>query len=142
MEESVTNTPEFKHNDPLLAVSPNYGVKRVVKNTHFLLGTSVGEIHINLTAIAIPTRYVSGYLYTGEAKDVASHAWVDVWLGFEIGWRSIDVTHTRPAARTYCQLAVGRDYLDAAPVRGVRQGGGENMQASVPVADSAGQQQQ
>jgi transglutaminase-like putative cysteine protease len=93
-------------------------------------------------AIGIPARYVSGYLYTGDANDAASHAWVDVWLGPEIGWQSMDVTHKRPAVRTYCRLAVGRDYLDAAPVRGVRQGGGgEKMEANVLVAESAQQQQ-
>jgi transglutaminase-like putative cysteine protease len=96
-------------------------------------------------SVGMPARYVSGYLYTGntgEADDAASHAWVDVWLGAEIGWQSIDVTHQRPAVRTYCRLAVGRDYLDAAPVRGVRQGGGgEKMEANVLVAESAQQQQ-
>jgi transglutaminase-like putative cysteine protease len=93
-------------------------------------------------ATGTPARYVSGYLYTGEASDVASHAWVDAWLGSEIGWQSIDVTNRRPAVRTYCRLAVGRDYLDAAPVRGVRQGGGgERMEANVLVAESAQQQQ-
>jgi transglutaminase-like putative cysteine protease len=92
-------------------------------------------------AVGMPARYVSGYLYTGDANDAASHAWVDVWLGAEIGWQSIDVTHKRPAVRTYCRLAVGRDYLDAAPVRGMRQGGGgEKMEANVLVADSAQQQ--
>jgi transglutaminase-like putative cysteine protease len=92
-------------------------------------------------ALGIPARYVSGYLYTGAASDAASHAWVDVWLGAEIGWQSLDVTHKRPAIRTYCRLAVGRDYLDAAPVRGVRQGGGgEKMEANVLVAESAQQQ--
>jgi transglutaminase-like putative cysteine protease len=94
-------------------------------------------------AMGMPTRYVSGYLYTGEPKDLASHAWVDVWLGAELGWQSIDVTNKRPAVRTYCRLAVGRDYLDAAPVRGMRQGGGgEEMEANVLVAESAQQQQQ
>ncbi len=78
----------------------------------------------------------------GDASDAASHAWVDVWLGPDIGWQSMDVTHKRPAVRTYCRLAVGRDYLDAAPVRGVRQGGGgEKMEANVLVAESAQQQQ-
>jgi len=94
-------------------------------------------------SMGIPARYVSGYLYTGDSSDAASHAWVDVWLGSEIGWQSIDVTHKCPAVRTYCRLAVGRDYLDAAPVRGVRQGGGgEKMEANVLVAESAQQQQQ
>jgi transglutaminase-like putative cysteine protease len=93
-------------------------------------------------AVGMPARYVSGYLYTGDSNDAASHAWVDAWLGPEIGWHSLDVTHQRPAVRTYCRLAVGRDYLDAAPVRGMRQGGGgEKMQASVLVAESAQQQQ-
>jgi transglutaminase-like putative cysteine protease len=93
-------------------------------------------------ALGIPARYVSGYLYTGDASDVASHAWVDTWLGADLGWQSIDVTHRRPAVRTYCRLAVGRDYLDAAPVRGVRHGGGgESMEANVLVAESAQQQQ-
>jgi transglutaminase-like putative cysteine protease len=92
-------------------------------------------------AVGIPARYVSGYLYTGDAQDAASHAWVDAWLGEEIGWQSWDVTHQRPAVRTYCRLAVGRDYLDAAPVRGVRHGGGgEKMEANVLVAESAQQQ--
>jgi transglutaminase-like putative cysteine protease len=94
-------------------------------------------------AVGIPARYVSGYLYTGDSTDAASHAWVDAWLGPDIGWHSIDVTHRRPALSNYCRLAVGRDYLDAAPVRGVRQGGGgERMEANVLVADSAQQQQQ
>ncbi len=93
-------------------------------------------------SVGIPARYVSGYLFTGDSNDAASHAWADVWLGSEIGWQSIDVTHKRPAVRTYCRLAVGRDYLDAAPVRGVRHGGGgEKMEANVLVAESALQQQ-
>ena len=93
-------------------------------------------------AVGMPARYVSGYIYTGDSNDAASHAWVDVWLGSELGWQSMDVTHKRPAVRTYCRLAVGRDYLDAAPVRGVRQGGGgEKMEANVLVAESALQQQ-
>jgi hypothetical protein len=99
---------------------------------------SRARVHRLGPLVGMPARYVSGYLYTGDASDAASHAWVDVWLGAEIGWQSIDVTHKRPAVRTYCRLAVGRDYLDAAPVRGVRHGGGgEKMEANVLVAESA-----
>ncbi len=109
-------------------------------------GVCQDHAHVYLASartLGIPARYVSGYLYTGDPQDVASHAWVDVWLGADIGWRSVDVTHKRPAISTYCRLAVGRDYLDAAPVRGMRQGGGgETMEATVLVADSAAQQQQ
>jgi transglutaminase-like putative cysteine protease len=109
-------------------------------------GVCQDQAHVYIAsarAVGMPARYVSGYLYTGDTSDAASHAWVDVWLGTDLGWQSIDVTHQRPAVRTYCRLAVGRDYLDAAPVRGVRQGGGgERMEASVLVAESALQQQQ
>ncbi len=109
-------------------------------------GVCQDHAHVYLASarvLGMPARYVSGYLYTGEASDVASHAWVDVWLGNDLGWQSVDVTHHCPAVRTYCRLAVGRDYLDAAPVRGVRHGGGgEKMEATVLVADSAQQQQQ
>src|SRR5579863_8351050 len=108
-------------------------------------GVCQDHAHVYLASarsVGMPARYVSGYLYTGDASDAASHAWVDVWLGADIGWRSMDVTHKRPAVRTYCRLAVGRDYLDAAPVRGVRHGGGgEKMEANVLVAESASQQQ-
>lgn len=111
----------------------------------FASGAGVCQDHAHVflacaRAIGLPARYVSGYLFTGEASDAASHAWVDVWLGGELGWHGVDVTHCRSALRTYCRLAVGRDYLDAAPVRGVRHGGGgERMQTSVLVAESAQQ---
>ena len=107
------------------------------------LGVCQDHAHVFIAAcrsVGIPARYVSGYLYTGDMADIASHAWADVWLGKDEGWRSIDVTHRRIAARSYCRLAIGRDYLDAAPVRGVRRGGGgESMQATVSVAESAQQ---
>ena len=54
-------------------------------------------------AVGMPARYVSGYSYTGDTSDAASHAWVDVWLGAEIGWQSMDVTHT--AARRCAPIA-------------------------------------
>jgi transglutaminase-like putative cysteine protease len=88
----------------------------------------------------VPARYVSGYLYTGDEGHIASHAWVDAWIEQEQSWRSIDVTHRKSAHTNYCRLAVGRDYLDACPVRGVRRGGGhEDMQVIVTVGASAQQ---
>ncbi len=93
-------------------------------------------------AAGIPARYVSGYFYTGDVGEIASHAWADAWLGENQGWLSIDLTHRSLAGERYCRLAVGRDYRDAAPVRGVRHGGGdEAMHVAVIVAASAQQQQ-
>jgi len=92
-------------------------------------------------AVGIPARYVSGYLHADRQSEVASHAWVDAWLGRESGWLSVDVTHHERAGPAHCRLAVGRDYLDAGPVRGVRRGGGpEEMRVLVSVATSAQQQ--
>ncbi len=86
-------------------------------------------------SIGIPARYVSGYLCSGHAAETASHAWVEAWLSEARGWHGIDVTHVEPAGAGHCRLAVGRDYLDAAPVRGVRRGGGpEVMDVSVTAA--------
>ena len=81
-------------------------------------------------AAGIPARYVSGYLYSGNGGDggtAASHAWVDAWIEESKSWLAIDVTHSQPTGMHHCRLAVGRDYLDAAPVRGVRRGGGREM---------------
>jgi transglutaminase-like putative cysteine protease len=92
-------------------------------------------------AAGVPARYVSGYLHADRQAEVASHAWVDAWLGSESGWVSIDVTNRERAGPAHCRLAVGRDYLDAGPVRGVRRGGGlEEMRVMLSVATSAQQQ--
>ncbi len=108
------------------------------------LGKGVCQDHTHLLIAAchargIPARYVSGYVHTGDA-DVASHAWADVWLAAEQAWFSLDITNAQPANNRYCRLAIGRDYLDACPVRGVRRGGGdEAMSVRVYVGASADQ---
>lgn len=108
----------------------------------FARGAGVCQDHSHIfiaccRSAGIPARYVSGYFYTGKDGDVASHAWVDVWIGSEQRWLSIDVTNSAPPNGRYCRLAVGRDYLDACPVRGVRRGGGaEEMQVAVSIGAS------
>jgi transglutaminase-like putative cysteine protease len=106
-------------------------------------GVCQDQAHVFLAACRaanIPARYVSGYLYTGDDGDVASHAWAEAWLEREQEWFGIDITHCVAAGGKHCRLAVGRDYLDAAPVRGVRRGGGgEDMLVSVLVAAASQQ---
>jgi transglutaminase-like putative cysteine protease len=86
--------------------------------------------------LGIPARYVSGYLLT-DGSHAASHAWADAWIEEENGWMSYDITHNRFADGHLCRLAIGRDYLDAGPVRGVRRGGrGESMHVNVIVTDT------
>jgi transglutaminase-like putative cysteine protease len=108
----------------------------------FARGKGVCQDHAHVfiaccRSAGIPARYVSGYFYAGDLQQVASHAWVDAWLGPGQGWISIDVTHRALADGRHCRLAVGRDYMDACPVRGVRRGGGpETMEVAVSVAAS------
>lgn len=96
------------------------------------LGVGVCQDHAHLflaccRAQGVPARYVSGYIDPGNSDHAESHAWVDAWVedGDYAGWISIDVTHACLQDLHYCRLAVGRDYDSAAPVRGVRRGGGE-----------------
>jgi transglutaminase-like putative cysteine protease len=81
--------------------------------------------HVMLAACrraGIPSRYVSGYLYDPLGQgEVASHAWLDV-LDAERGWVSLDPTHDREQNEAYVRVAVGRDYADVPPTRGVWKG--------------------
>ena len=131
------------------AVSYEPGVTGVTHTAAEALDLGVGvcqdQAHVLLAccrAAGVPARYVSGYFHAGDTGEVASHAWADVWLGDTQGWLSLDVTHAEQAGARHCRLAVGRDYLDAAPVRGVRRGGGhESMAVTVRVTGGQGQQQ-
>jgi transglutaminase-like putative cysteine protease len=78
----------------------------------------------------IPARYVSGYLHDDALADEhgASHAWVDVFDA-EQGWLSLDPTHDREQDEEYVRVAVGRDYADVPPTRGVFKGAAEETLA-------------
>lgn len=92
-------------------------------------------------SLGVPARYVSGYLYTDSAEHLASHAWAEAWL--DGAWYSFDVTNCLARPERHLKLAVGLDYLDACPVRGMRRGGGgEQMHALVQVAPLLQVQQQ
>lgn len=105
------------------------------------LGQGVCQDHAHLFlacchAHGIPARYVSGYIDPKNSDHAASHAWVDAWVEDKdySGWVSIDVTHARMMTDAYCRLAIGRDYDSAAPVRGMRRGGGtESLSVDVQI---------
>jgi len=73
-------------------------------------------------SINLPARYVSGYLYTNNTEHVASHAWVEIWINNN--WWGLDITNGVEAGQQHLKLAVGRDYMEACPIRGIRHGGG------------------
>jgi transglutaminase-like putative cysteine protease len=78
----------------------------------------------------LPARYVSGYLFTdrkhGDRSDPdATHAWVEVFLP-SLRWVGFDPTNNTLAGERHIAVAVGRDYGDVPPSRGVYKGGGES----------------
>ena len=86
--------------------------------------------------LGIPSRYVSGYVYSGDSNElaIASHAWAEAWVVDR--WRSFDITNARPAGEHHIKLAIGADYLEASPVRGVRKGGGEERLTAGAVVEA------
>lgn len=89
------------------------------------------HIMIALTrALKIPCRYVSGYLYHREensdrsAQD-ATHAWIEALLP-DLGWVGFDPTNNLIAGDRHIRVAVGRDYADVPPTRGVFKGVAES----------------
>lgn len=114
------------------------------------LGVCQDHAHLFIACarvLGIPARYVSGYLYDpgedpeGEATPgVASHAWAEAFIDEKVGWVSFDCANTRSATDAYVRLAVAFDYAGAAPIRGVRKGGGiEEMSVRVQVLHDSGQ---
>jgi transglutaminase-like putative cysteine protease len=97
---------------------------------HLLIGA--------LRMLGLPARYVSGYLLTRAPEDghellgaEASHAWVQLWCpgtpGVPAdGWLSLDPTNDLVPGAGHVRLAVGRDYGDVTPLRGVIRGGGRH----------------
>ncbi|HQV25871.1 MAG TPA: transglutaminase family protein [Acinetobacter sp.] len=83
-------------------------------------------------ALQLPARYVSGYLYDQNQPHLASHAWAEVFVENE--WYCFDVSNQIFSPQNHIYVAIGRDYLDVAPVRGIReQGGVESMISTVQV---------
>jgi transglutaminase-like putative cysteine protease len=81
----------------------------------------------------VPARYVSGYLFTdrqaGDRSDPdATHAWVEVFLP-STRWIGLDPTNNVEAGERHIAAAVGRDYDDVPPSRGVYKGEAESQLA-------------
>lgn len=77
--------------------------------------------------VGIPCRYVSGYLFHNprdhdRSSDGATHAWAEALLP-ELGWVGFDPTNNLVAGDRHIRVAVGRDYADVPPTRGVFKGG-------------------
>ena len=89
--------------------------------------------------LGIPCRYVSGYLFhrsedQDRSADDATHAWVEALLP-GLGWVGFDPTNNLIAGERHIRTAVGRDYADVPPTRGVYKGRAESsLEVGVKVA--------
>jgi len=115
----------------------------------FEIGRGVCQDHAHIfiaaaRSLEIPARYVSGHLVRadGEALQEAAHAWAEA-LAPDLGWVGFDPANGVCPTDAYVRVAVGLDYLDAAPVRGARNGGGaERLSVRVSVNETQASQSQ
>ncbi|HMQ29552.1 MAG TPA: transglutaminase family protein [Chloroflexaceae bacterium] len=80
--------------------------------------------------LGVPCRYVSGYLFHrvedhDRSEQDATHAWVEALLP-DLGWVGFDPTNNLLAGERHIRTAVGRDYADVPPTRGVFKGRAES----------------
>src|SRR3954447_4388561 len=102
--------------------------------------------HIFIAAarhLEIPARYVGGYFRRadGIAQQDAGHAWAEAYVP-SVGWIAFDPANGICATDAHVRVAVGLDYLGAAPVRGARRGGGTESMAVKVLVDQAARQVQ
>jgi len=93
--------------------------------------------------LAVPARYIGGHFHRadGVTSQEAGHAWAEAYIE-NLGWVGFDPTNRICTTEAHVRVAVGLDYLGAAPVRGTRFGGsGEALTVAVRV-DQARQQAQ
>lgn len=110
----------------------------------FDLGRGVCQDHTHLFLACarhfnIPARYVSGYLHTDSEDHSATHAWAEAFI--DNRWYVFDTSNRLFSPSQHVQIAIGLDYNDTAPIRGVRVGGGsEKMNYAVRVMNEQQQQ--
>lgn len=114
-----------------LAISRDFAYDRAVTNVYSAVdevlalraGVCQDFAHLLIAvarAMGVPARYVSGYIHQpgDSGTTTASHAWAEAWVPGR-GWIGYDATHPVRTSEHHVRLAVGRDYSDAAPTRGI-----------------------
>lgn len=72
----------------------------------------------------------------GAVEEGAGHAWAEAFVP-DLGWVGFDPANCVCVTEAHVRVAIGLDYLSAAPVRGTRYGGsGETLEVSVLVEDA------
>jgi transglutaminase-like putative cysteine protease len=92
--------------------------------------------------LEIPSRYVSGYLYSedGDAQTM-EHAWAESYVE-GLGWVAFDPVLKVCPSECHIRVAVGLDYLGAAPIRSARSlGAGAGYSSKIRIIDAQARSQ-
>ena len=115
---------EFKYDPKATVISTP--LREVFEKRHGVCQDFAHVMIAGLRGLGLPAAYVSGYLRTyppaGQPRlqgADATHAWVSVWCGAEIGWVGFDPTNDILVENDHIILAVGRDFSDVSPVDGI-----------------------
>ncbi|SDF45194.1 Transglutaminase-like enzyme, putative cysteine protease [Bradyrhizobium brasilense] len=87
----------------------------------------------------VPARFVSGHFLRsdGMVNQQAGHAWAEAFVP-DLGWIGFDAANGICTTDAHARVAIGLDYLGAAPVRGTRYGGGNETLTVAVKVDQAG----
>jgi len=115
---------EFKYDPKATVISTP--LDEVFEKRHGVCQDFAHVMIAGLRGLGLPAAYVSGYLRTipppGKPRlqgADATHAWVSLWCGEQIGWIGFDPTNDILVENDHIVLAVGRDFSDVSPVDGI-----------------------
>jgi transglutaminase-like putative cysteine protease len=115
---------EFKYDPKATVISTP--LREVFEKRHGVCQDFAHVMIAGLRGLGLPAAYVSGYLRTipppGKARlqgADATHAWVSLWCGEELGWIGFDPTNDLLVENDHIILGVGRDFADVSPVDGI-----------------------
>jgi transglutaminase-like putative cysteine protease len=115
---------EFKYDPKATVISTP--LREVFEKRHGVCQDFAHVMIAGLRGLGLPAAYVSGYLRTipppGKARlqgADATHAWVSLWCGAELGWIGFDPTNDLLVENDHIILGVGRDFADVSPVDGI-----------------------
>jgi transglutaminase-like putative cysteine protease len=114
----------FKYDPKATVISTP--LREVFEKRHGVCQDFAHVMIAGLRGLGLPAAYVSGYLRTipppGKPRlqgADATHAWVSLWCGREVGWIGFDPTNDLLVENDHIILGVGRDFSDVSPVDGI-----------------------
>jgi transglutaminase-like putative cysteine protease len=152
-EESEGNTLDFLHGLLLqlneymaFDTDPTHTGTSAIEAFRLRRGVCQDYAHVFIASArsaGVPARFVSGHFYRadGEAHQDAGHAWAEAFVP-DLGWVGFDPANGISTTDAHARVAIGLDYLGAAPVRGTRYGGGSETLSVAVRVDQAGRQSQ